>query len=123
MPKITPFLWFNTQAEQAAKLYTSIFKNSKIVKTTRFGNAGPDPKGSVMTVVFTLDGLEFTALNGGPQVHGGHIVRRELQDAGRSGHLLGTYAFLRAEKKASAAGLRTNLVFPGRSFPRPWASC
>lgn len=45
------------------------------------------------------------------QVHGGHIVRRELQDAGRSGHLLGTYAFLRAEKKASAAGLRTNLVF------------
>ena len=66
MPKITPFLWFNTQAEQAAKLYTSIFKNSKIVKTTRFGNAGPDPKGSVMTVVFTLDGQEFTALNGGP---------------------------------------------------------
>jgi len=66
MPKITPFLWFNTQAEQAAKLYTSIFKNSKIVKTTRFGNAGPHPKGSVMTVVFTLDGQEFTALNGGP---------------------------------------------------------
>jgi predicted 3-demethylubiquinone-9 3-methyltransferase (glyoxalase superfamily) len=56
MQKITPFLWFDTQAEEAAKLYTSIFRNSKITGTTRYGEAGPGPKGSVMTVAFNLDG-------------------------------------------------------------------
>ena len=66
MLKISPFLWFDTQAEEAAKFYTSIFKNSKIVKIARYGEAGPGPKDSVMTVAFTLDGQEFTALNGGP---------------------------------------------------------
>ena|SRR5690349_4369320 len=67
MQRITPFLWFDTQAEQAAKFYCSVFKNSKIVTTTRYGDAGPGPKGSVMTVVFQLEGQEFIALNGGPQ--------------------------------------------------------
>ena len=67
MKKITPFLWFETQAEEAANFYVSIFDNSRIVKVTRFGEAGPGPKGSVMTVNFVLDGQEFTALNGGPQ--------------------------------------------------------
>ena len=66
MQKITPFLWFDTQAEEAAKLYTSIFKNSRINDIARYGDAGPGPKGSVMTVGFTLDGQHFTALNGGP---------------------------------------------------------
>jgi predicted 3-demethylubiquinone-9 3-methyltransferase (glyoxalase superfamily) len=66
MQKITPFLWFDTQAEEAAKFYTSVFRNSKITTTTRYGDAGPGPKGSVMTVGFELDGLPFTALNGGP---------------------------------------------------------
>jgi len=66
MPTITPFLWFDTQAEDAAKFYVSIFKNSKILTTTRYGDAGPGPKGSVMTVRFQLDGQEFIALNGGP---------------------------------------------------------
>ena len=67
MQKITPFLWFDSEAEEAAKLYTSIFKNSKIVTTTHYGDAGPGPKGSVMTVAFKLDGQDFVALNGGPQ--------------------------------------------------------
>jgi predicted 3-demethylubiquinone-9 3-methyltransferase (glyoxalase superfamily) len=66
MPKITPFLWFDDQAEEAAKFYVSIFKNSKIVGVTRYGEAGPGPRGSVMTVTFQLGGQEFTALNGGP---------------------------------------------------------
>jgi predicted 3-demethylubiquinone-9 3-methyltransferase (glyoxalase superfamily) len=66
MKRITPFLWFDTQAEEAAKFYVSIFKNSKIVSVNRYGEAGPGPKGSVMTVVFQLDGQEFIALNGGP---------------------------------------------------------
>jgi len=67
MPRITPFLWFDSQAEEAARFYVSIFKNSKIVKVARYGEAGPGPKGSVMTVVFELEGQEFIALNGGPQ--------------------------------------------------------
>jgi predicted 3-demethylubiquinone-9 3-methyltransferase (glyoxalase superfamily) len=66
MRKITPFLWFDDQAEEAAKFYCSIFEGSKIVKTTRYGEAGPGPKGSVMTVVFELAGQELIALNGGP---------------------------------------------------------
>ena len=66
MPKITPFLWFDNQAEEAANFYVSIFKNSKIVKVNRYGEAGPGPKGSAMTVVFQLDGQDFIALNGGP---------------------------------------------------------
>lgn len=64
--KITPFLWFDTQAEEAANFYVSIFKNSKIGKVSRYGDAGPGPKGSVMVISFQLEGLEFTALNGGP---------------------------------------------------------
>jgi predicted 3-demethylubiquinone-9 3-methyltransferase (glyoxalase superfamily) len=66
MPKITPFLWFDNQAEEAANFYAAIFKNSKIVNVSRYGEAGPGPKGSAMTVTFQLDGQEFIALNGGP---------------------------------------------------------
>src|SRR5437764_13052677 len=65
--KITPFLWFNDQAEEAAKFYTSIFKNSKIGAVVRYGDSGPGPKGSVLVVDFQLEGQTFTALNGGPQ--------------------------------------------------------
>lgn len=67
MQKITPFLWFDKQAEAAATFYVSIFPNSRIDKVARYGDAGPGPKGSVMTVSFTLDGQEFAAINGGPQ--------------------------------------------------------
>jgi predicted 3-demethylubiquinone-9 3-methyltransferase (glyoxalase superfamily) len=67
MQKITPFLWFDGKAEEAMNFYVSIFKNSKIVSATRYGEAGPGPKGTVMTVKFELDGQEFVALNGGPQ--------------------------------------------------------
>lgn len=67
MQKITPFLWFDSNAEAAAQLYTSIFKNSKILAVSRYGDAGPGPKGSVMIVKFQLEGQEFTALNGGPR--------------------------------------------------------
>ena len=67
MQKITPFLWFDTQAEEAAKFYASIFPNSKILNVARYGEAGPGPKGSVMTVEFELDGQRVIALNGGPQ--------------------------------------------------------
>lgn len=66
MPKITTFLTFDNQAEDAANFYTSVFKGSKIVSTARYGDAGPGPKGSLMTATISLDGQELMLLNGGP---------------------------------------------------------
>src|SRR6266498_2656361 len=66
MQMITPFLWFDNNAEEAVNFYTSIFKNSKIKSVTRYPEGGPGPAGSVMTVAFQLNGQDFTALNGGP---------------------------------------------------------
>jgi predicted 3-demethylubiquinone-9 3-methyltransferase (glyoxalase superfamily) len=63
---ITPFLWFDSKAEEAANLYVSLFSNSRINHLSRYGDAGPGPKGSVMVVAFELEGQRFTALNGGP---------------------------------------------------------
>ena len=67
MQKITPCLWFDTEGEDAAHFYTSIFPNSKITEVARYGSAGPRPEGTVMTVSFELGGQEFLALNGGPE--------------------------------------------------------
>lgn len=67
MQKITPFLWFDRQAEEAVQFYVSVFKNSQIMGTTYYGEEGPGPKGTVMTIAFELDGQKFVALNGGPQ--------------------------------------------------------
>jgi len=66
MQKITPFLWFDDKAEEAANFYVSIFKNSRVGRVTRYGEGAPGPKGKVMSVTFELDGQEFYALNGGP---------------------------------------------------------
>jgi predicted 3-demethylubiquinone-9 3-methyltransferase (glyoxalase superfamily) len=66
MQKIVPNLWFDTEAEEAANFYCSIFKNSEVVNVTHYGEAGPRPAGMVLTVTFQLDGQEFTGLNGGP---------------------------------------------------------
>ena len=66
MQKITPFLWFDNNAEEAMTFYTSIFKNSKVVNVSRYGDGGPGPAGSVMAATFQLEGQEFVALNGGP---------------------------------------------------------
>lgn len=67
MQKITTNLWFDTEAEEAANFYISIFKNSRIVNVLRYGEAGPRPAGMAMTVTFELDGQEFTGINGGPE--------------------------------------------------------
>jgi predicted 3-demethylubiquinone-9 3-methyltransferase (glyoxalase superfamily) len=66
MHKITPFLWFDNNAEEAMNFYVSIFKNSKVGGVSRYGDAGPGPKGSVMSATFELEGQQFMALNGGP---------------------------------------------------------
>jgi predicted 3-demethylubiquinone-9 3-methyltransferase (glyoxalase superfamily) len=67
MPDITPWLWFDTEGQEAAEYYTSIFPNSKIIEVTHYGEAGPRAAGSVLTVTFELDGKRFAALNGGPE--------------------------------------------------------
>jgi predicted 3-demethylubiquinone-9 3-methyltransferase (glyoxalase superfamily) len=66
MQKITPFLWFDNNAEEAINFYVSIFKNSKLLSMNRYGEAGPGPKGTVMSATFQLEGQQFMALNGGP---------------------------------------------------------
>jgi predicted 3-demethylubiquinone-9 3-methyltransferase (glyoxalase superfamily) len=84
MQKISPFLWFDKEAEQAVDFYTSVFKNSKKGDVTRYSEAGPGPKGSVMTVSFELEGLQFTALNAGPHFKFteaiSFVVACEMQD-------------------------------------------
>jgi predicted 3-demethylubiquinone-9 3-methyltransferase (glyoxalase superfamily) len=67
MQKITPFLWYDDKAEEAAKFYCSVFKDSKVLSVARYGDAGPGPKGSVMVVEFQIEGQEFVALNAGPR--------------------------------------------------------
>ena len=67
MPRITPNLWFDTESQEAAEFYVSIFPNSKVTNVTYYGDAGPRPAGMVLTVDFVLDGQPFTAINGGPQ--------------------------------------------------------
>jgi predicted 3-demethylubiquinone-9 3-methyltransferase (glyoxalase superfamily) len=67
MPKTTPCLWFDTQAEEAARFYCSVFPNSRVTDVTHYGKAGPRPEGEVLTVEFELDGQPYTALNGGPE--------------------------------------------------------
>ena len=79
MAKIIPFLWFDGQAEEAARFYTSIFKNSKLGDILYWGNTGPGPKGSVLTVDFELDGQKFVALNGGPEFKFTEAVSFEIE--------------------------------------------
>ena len=74
MQKITPCLWFDTEGEEAATFYTSVFPGSRIVDVARYGSAGPRPEGMVMTVRFELSGQEFVALNGGPEFRFGEAV-------------------------------------------------
>jgi predicted 3-demethylubiquinone-9 3-methyltransferase (glyoxalase superfamily) len=70
MQKIAPFLWFDGKAEEAAEFYLSVFKNARIVDVMRYGEAGPGPKGSVLTMTFEIEGRQFAALNGGPHFWG-----------------------------------------------------
>jgi predicted 3-demethylubiquinone-9 3-methyltransferase (glyoxalase superfamily) len=78
MQKITPCLWFDTEGEEAAEFYTSIFPNSRIVEVTRYGSAGPRAEGTVMTVSFDLDGQRFIALNGGPDFKFNEAISLEV---------------------------------------------
>jgi predicted 3-demethylubiquinone-9 3-methyltransferase (glyoxalase superfamily) len=83
MSKITPFLWFDTDGEEAARFYTSLFPNSSIGHISRYGEAGPRPAGTAMTVSFELDGMPFTALNGGPNYTFSEAVSFQVSCAGQ----------------------------------------
>ena len=91
MTRITPCLWFDTEGEEAATFYVSLFKNSRITDVSRYGEAGPRPAGTVMVVSFELDGQPFTALNGGPEFtfRRGHLLPDRLPVPGGGGLLLG----------------------------------
>lgn len=116
MKKINPFLWFDSEAEQAAKFYVGIFKNSKIGKITHYGEDGPRPKGSVMTVEFTLDKVDFVALNGGPPFNFTEAisfsVNCETQD---EIDYFWEKLSATADRPGGAAGSKTNSVSRGRS--------
>ena len=125
MPKISPFLWFDNQAEEAANFYVSVFPNSKIVSVARYGEAGPGPKGSVMTVEFELDGQEFMALNGGPQFKFSEAVSLSVDC--KTQEEIDLY-WEQADSgggadRGPAAGSRTNSGCPGRSSPRSCPRC
>ena len=88
MQKLVPWLWFDTEGEEAAEFYTSIFPNSRIVEIARYGSAGPRPEGMVMTVIFELDGQRFGALNGGPEFKPSEAISFEVEckDQGEVDH-------------------------------------
>jgi len=121
MQKITTFLWFDSQAEAAAKFYVSIFKNSKITTVARYGDAGPGPKGSVMTVVFQLEGQDFIALNGGPQFKFTPAIsllvncktQQEIDELWRK---------LSEGGATQRCGCKIGTDCPGKSSPSAWAS-
>jgi predicted 3-demethylubiquinone-9 3-methyltransferase (glyoxalase superfamily) len=127
MPKITPCLWFDHQAEEAEKFYVSLLKNSKIRDTARYGEEGAkvsgQPKGSVMTVTFQLEGQEFMALNGGPLFTFSEavsfIVNCETQE--EVDRFWGTLS--EGGEEGPCGWLKDNTACPGRSCPRSWRSC
>jgi len=117
--KIKTFLWFDKDAEEAAKFYTSIFKNSRITAVARYGDAGPGPKGSAMTVAFELEGQEFLALNGGPQFKFTEAISL-LVTCESQQEIDELWGKLTAGgRKDSAGGSRTATDSPGRSSPPP----
>jgi 3-demethylubiquinone-9 3-methyltransferase len=114
--KITPFLWFDNQAEEAANFYVSLFKNSKVKQKTHYTGEEPSgQKGSVMTVSFELDGQESVALNGGPRFNLTEAVRSwSTARRRRRSIITGKSSRPTAVKRCNAAGSRINMVSPGR---------
>src|SRR6516165_3846365 len=117
--KITPCLWFDTQAEEAAKFYASVFKNSKIGKISRYGKEGFEvhgkQAGTVMTVEFEIEGQEFLALNGGPHFKFNERCRSRCPVKRRRRSTTSGARWQRTVKRAAAAGSRTSSASRGRS--------
>jgi len=123
MQKITPFLWFDHEAEEAAKFYTSIFKNSKIGRILRYGEEAAkvsstgQPAGSVLTVGFEIEGQKFVALNGGPLFKFNESISFVVNcDTQQEVDYFGRNSLLTAARSRSAVGSRTNSVSRGKWF-------
>src|SRR6185312_6990175 len=118
-PKITPFLWFDTQAEEAATLYTSIFKNARIHQVSRYGKAGNETHGmeagKVMTVTFELEGQSFIALNGGPYFKFNEAVSFQITCETQDEIDYFWTRLSEGGEESRAAGSRINSASPGRS--------
>ena len=118
--KITPCLWFNTEAEEAAKFYCSVFKNSKLGKISRYTEAGRDvhhkPAGSVMVVEFEIEGQTFTALNGGPNFKFNEAISLQVRCETQDEVDYFWSKLTQAVKKDHVAGSRINTACRGRSF-------
>jgi predicted 3-demethylubiquinone-9 3-methyltransferase (glyoxalase superfamily) len=115
MPKITSCLWFDTEGEDAANFYVSVFPNSRIVNVSRYGEAGPRPAGSVMVVDFELDGRPFMALNGGPDFTFDEAISFVIDCADQDEvDYYWTKLSEGGEEEAPAAGSRTASGCPGR---------
>jgi predicted 3-demethylubiquinone-9 3-methyltransferase (glyoxalase superfamily) len=113
MPSITPFLWFTGQAEEAAEFYVSVFKNSKITEVNRYGEAGPGPAGSVMTIDFELDGQPFMAINaptGDPNVPSDNFFQGKIA------------LFVSCETQAEVDDLWDRLAAGGQKLPCGWVA-
>lgn len=113
MPSITPFLWFTGQAEEAANFYVSTFKNSKVTDVSRYGEAGPGPVGSVMTIEFELDGQAFMAINApssDPQVAGDNFSQGKIA------------LFVSCETQAELDALWDKLSDGGEKLPCGWVA-
>ena len=124
MQKITPFLWFDNQAEEAMNFYTSIFKNSKKGTISRYGEAGPGPAGSVLTASFELEGLQFTALNGGPHFKFTEAISFQVNcETQEEVDYFWDKLSRRRPDLSNAAGSRTSSASPGRSSPPSCPNC
>src|SRR5438445_5533460 len=123
MQKITAFLWFDGKAEEAMNFYTSIFENSKIKSVTRYGEAGPGPKGTVMTGTFQLEGQDFMALNGGPHFTFSPAISffvncQTQQEVDELWEKLSE-----GGEKGRCGWLKDKYGLHGRSFPLHWVRC
>jgi predicted 3-demethylubiquinone-9 3-methyltransferase (glyoxalase superfamily) len=104
MQKITPFLWFDNNAEEAMNYYISIFQNSKVLGVSRYGDSGPGPKGTVMVASFEINGQKFTALNGGPRFKFTEAISFVIDCKSQKKWIITGINFPKAEKKVCAAG-------------------
>ena len=124
MQKITPFLWFDNNAEEAMKFYTSVFKNSKIGKVTLYPEGSPGPAGTVMVGTFQIEGQEFIALNGGPVFKFteaiSFVVNCETQE--EVDEHTGKNSLREVEKRWNAAGSKISSDYRGKSFLQFWES-
>ncbi len=121
--KITPNLWFDTEAEEAAAFYVSVFENSRVLEVARYTEAGPRPAGTVMTVAFELDGQRFVGINGGPQFTFDEAVSFEVECETQEEVDYFWEKLSEGGEEGPAAGSRTASASPGRSSRAGWMSC